>query len=108
MSFDALADTDRIRRTMEALKSRGISSELLPGGHEALARLQELIPSGASVSTGASLTLKEIGQVLGVFVARADAWHREPDPEQRRDRPAIKRDGTKQRSFGSAVQWLHG
>src|SRR5262245_62733001 len=30
------------------------------------------------------------------------------DPEQGRDRPAIKRDGTKQRSVDMAVQWAHG
>jgi len=61
MSFDTLADEDRIRRTTDALKSRGIAAEVLQDGKEALARLRELIPAGASVSTGASVTLKEIG-----------------------------------------------
>ncbi len=61
MSFDTLAATDRIQAAMEALKARGITPELVQTGPEALARLQELIPAGASLSTGASLTLKEIG-----------------------------------------------
>jgi hypothetical protein len=46
---------------MEALKARGITTELLQTREEALARLEALIPSGASLSTSASLTLKEIG-----------------------------------------------
>lgn len=61
MGFDALADKDRIQRTILALKPRGIASELAGGAPDALLRLKELIPAGATLSTGASLTLKEIG-----------------------------------------------
>ncbi|HVO37510.1 MAG TPA: lactate utilization protein [Spirochaetia bacterium] len=61
MSFDALASLDRIQSTVEALKARGIQAEIAENGAEALARIKALTPAGASVSTGASLTLKEIG-----------------------------------------------
>ncbi|MGO9310574.1 MAG: lactate utilization protein [Spirochaetia bacterium] len=61
MDFDTPAATDRIEATMSALKARGITSELLQTRGEALARVRALIPAGASVSTGASLSLKEIG-----------------------------------------------
>jgi hypothetical protein len=61
MSFDALATVEQIEGTMEALKARGITAELVQTREEALARLGTLIPAGASLSTGASLTLKEIG-----------------------------------------------
>jgi len=61
MDFDTPATTDRIEATMVALKARGITAELLQTREEALARLQTLIPAGASLSTGASLSLKEIG-----------------------------------------------
>ena len=61
MSYDTLASLDRIRSTVEALKARGIQAEITENGAEALARIKALIPAGASVSTGASLTLKEIG-----------------------------------------------
>ena len=61
MDFDTPATTDRIEATMDALKARGITAELLQTREEALARLQTLIPAGASLSTGASLSLKEIG-----------------------------------------------
>lgn len=46
---------------MDALQARGIRPELVSTGLQALERLRSLIPPGASVTTGASLTLKEIG-----------------------------------------------
>ena len=61
MGFDALATVEQIEATMEALKARGITAELVQTREEALARLRTPIPAGASLSTGASLTLKEIG-----------------------------------------------
>jgi L-lactate utilization protein LutC len=61
MDFDTPAATDRIEAAIDALKARGITAELLQTREEALTRLRALIPAGASVSTGASLTLKEIG-----------------------------------------------
>ena len=60
-TFDVVAPQDRIEATMEALRGRGIKAELVESGAAALARVKELIPAGCSVSTGASLTLKEIG-----------------------------------------------
>jgi L-lactate utilization protein LutC len=73
MSFDAIADAERIQRTTEALQSRGITAEVVQDGKEALGRLRELIPAGASVSTGASLTLKEIG-FEELLVSGAHPW----------------------------------
>jgi len=61
MAFDQLASMDRIQRTITALKARGVTAEILPTAGEALARLKSLIPAGASLSTGASITLREIG-----------------------------------------------
>jgi len=61
MGFDALASMDRIQKTIAALKTRGVTAEVVPGASEALARVKDLVPAGASLSTGASLTLREIG-----------------------------------------------
>ncbi len=61
MGFDTLAGMDRIQRTLLALKARGVAAEVVPSAGEALSRLKELLPAGCSLSTGASLTLKEIG-----------------------------------------------
>jgi hypothetical protein len=61
MDFDTPAAVGRIEATMEALRLRGISAELLQTREQALERLRVLIPAGATVCTGASLSLKEIG-----------------------------------------------
>jgi L-lactate utilization protein LutC len=46
---------------MEAVKARGITVELVETKEAALARLQTLIPAGAVVMTGGSVTLTQIG-----------------------------------------------
>jgi L-lactate utilization protein LutC len=61
MGFDTLATTEQIDATSEALKDRGIMAEVAQTRDEALARVRALIPAGASVTTAASLSLKEIG-----------------------------------------------
>jgi L-lactate utilization protein LutB len=61
MDFSLPATKEQVEATMEAVKARGIDAQLVTTKGEALARLQALIPAGATVSTGASLTLKEIG-----------------------------------------------
>ena len=61
MGFDGLPSMDRIQKTIAALKARGVAAEVVPGAAEALARVKDLVPAGASLSTGASLTLREIG-----------------------------------------------
>ena len=48
---------------MEALTERGHLSELVESKTQALARIKELIPTGASVMNGSSRTLEEIGFV---------------------------------------------
>jgi L-lactate utilization protein LutC len=52
---------DVVEETIEAVKSRGISVELLATRKEALDRLKSIIRAGASIMTGASVTLREIG-----------------------------------------------
>jgi hypothetical protein len=56
-----MADDGAIEAAMAAVASRGVVVEIVDTRAEALERLKVLIPSGASVMTGASLTLKEIG-----------------------------------------------
>jgi len=52
---------ETVRRTIEALKGRGVTGEFLQNRVDALRRLQEIIPVGAELTTGASTTLEEIG-----------------------------------------------
>jgi L-lactate utilization protein LutC len=61
VDFSKPATLDMVEETIEAVKSRGISVELLNTRKDALERLKNIIPAGASVMTGASVTLREIG-----------------------------------------------
>lgn len=73
MDFSTLATSDTITKTMESLKARGIAAELAQTKQDAISRLQSLIPAGASVTTGASLTLREIG-FEDLLISGAHPW----------------------------------
>ena len=61
MSNNSLPDPDQLQRTIEAVKARGIKVELVETKEAALARLLALVPAGAVVMTGGSVTLTQIG-----------------------------------------------
>ena len=61
MQYDKLASVAEVEQTMQALAERGFLPESVPARVEALARIKELIPAGASVMNGSSRTLEEIG-----------------------------------------------
>lgn len=61
MDFTQPADTATLEAVKAALAPRGITAEIVANHQEALKRLQTLIPAASSVSTGASVTLKQIG-----------------------------------------------
>lgn len=63
MNYNTLASKDAIQRTIDALKEHGHLPEFVVVRTEALARIKELIPAGASVMNGSSRTLEEIGFV---------------------------------------------
>jgi len=63
MKYNKLPIKEVIYRTMEAVKSRGITVEFVNTKGDALKRLKELIPVGAGVMTGGSTTLDQIGFV---------------------------------------------
>jgi hypothetical protein len=58
-----LPDEVVVRKTIEALKSRGVHVEFLDNKEDALKRLTEFIPAGVDVMVGSSTTLNEIGFV---------------------------------------------
>ena len=60
MDYETIIETDRIISTMEAVKARGIAVELVESKSEALKRVLEIVPDGASIVTAASVTLNEI------------------------------------------------
>lgn len=56
--------TDEIvRKTIDSLKAANIEALLVESSTEALEKIKELIPQGASVMNGASVTLEQIGFV---------------------------------------------
>jgi hypothetical protein len=61
MRYDNLPAPDHLQRTIEAVTARGIRVESVDTKEAALARLQALIPAGAVVMTGGSVTLTQIG-----------------------------------------------
>ena len=63
MKYDTLATVDSINKTTKALTEEGFLPESVASGVEALSRIKELIPAGASVMNGSSRTLDEIGFV---------------------------------------------
>ena len=60
-NYETLASAESISTVEKALTSNGFLPETVATGVEALARIKELIPKGASVMNGSSHTLEEIG-----------------------------------------------
>lgn len=61
--MNTLASAASIQKTEEALKANGFEPAHVRSKEEALEKVKELIPAGASVMNGASETLREIGLV---------------------------------------------
>jgi L-lactate utilization protein LutC len=61
MPFDILPTPDRLQKTIEAVRARGVTVTLVDTKEAALAHLQALIPAGAGIMTGASITLQQTG-----------------------------------------------
>ena len=60
-NWDRLPNKQTITQTIEALKNRGINTELVDTHREALRLITTKIPDGAQIMTGASTTLDQIG-----------------------------------------------
>lgn len=63
MDYTQLASQEIIDTTVEALKGRRFTPMLVETGKDAFEMIQKLIPKGASVMNGSSVTLEEIGFV---------------------------------------------
>jgi L-lactate utilization protein LutC len=74
MTYDLLASQEQVQRTMDALKTNGFEPMLVQSRQEALEQIKTLIPQGASVMTGASRTLEEIGFV-DLLKAGGHGWN---------------------------------
>ncbi len=63
MDYTKLPSREIITKTAEAIKARGVEALMVANKEEALAKIKELIPAGASVMSGSSRTLEEVGFV---------------------------------------------
>lgn len=63
MNYSKLASQEMIDKVITALKERNVEAIVVKNKAEALAKIKELIPHGASVNNGSSTTLSEIGYV---------------------------------------------
>lgn len=61
MNYRSLPTPDQIQKTIEALQSHGITVTFVGTKEEALSQIYNLIPIAASLMTGSSLTLHQIG-----------------------------------------------
>ena len=61
MKWDTLADDEKIKRTVDALKSNNIGAIVVETREEAKKMLLAMIPEGSRVYLGASTTLNQIG-----------------------------------------------
>ncbi len=63
MDYTNLADSDSVSRSAAALTEHNFHPIVVNSKEDALAKIQELIPAGASVNNGASRTLEQLGFV---------------------------------------------
>lgn len=61
MNYTTLATKENIERTMAALTSNGIHPIFVEDESQALEKIKSMIPAGASVMNGSSVTLETIG-----------------------------------------------
>ena len=109
MDYGILPAQEHIQRTVEAVSARGIPAELVQTREQALARLQELIPAGAVVMTGGSVTLNQIG-LDALLISGQHPWRNfkadllaEKDPARQ---AALRLQGTMAEYFLGSVNAL--
>jgi len=91
VDYSIPASPETVARTVDAVRARGIKVTLVDTGAEALAKVHDIIPAGATIMFGMSQTLQEIGleaQLINKqhpWVNLKDDIMAEQDPAQRRE-----------------------
>jgi L-lactate utilization protein LutB len=74
MDFKRLASPETIETTTAALAERGFTPIVVNAKSEALAKILEIVPEGASIMNGASETLREFG-FMDLLKSHAHKWN---------------------------------
>jgi hypothetical protein len=73
MTLGVQVNQSFVEQTADAVRARGIKVDIVESGTQALERIQQLIPEGAHINTGASRTLKDIG-LEDLLVSKTHSW----------------------------------
>jgi len=71
--YSIAASPENVARTVDALRARGIKVTLVESRADALAKVNELIPAGATIMLGMSQTLQEIG-LEAQLISKQHPW----------------------------------
>ena len=89
MDYNKLATKESVERTIAALGAKNVEAFSVANSREAMEKIKELIPKGASIMNGSSVTLEQIGFV-DYLKAGAHGWNnlhenilKEEDPAKR-------------------------
>src|SRR3989344_2285556 len=63
MNYNTLAKKEAVDKVVQALAARNVGALVVENASEALLKIKELIPKGASIMNGSSTTLEQIGFV---------------------------------------------
>jgi L-lactate utilization protein LutB len=90
MEYNTIASRETLDKVVESLKGMNVEGIIVKNKEEALAKIKDLIPTGATVMNGASKTLEEVGFV-GHLKSGDHDWHNlheailnEKDPEEQK------------------------
>lgn len=103
MDFSKLATNDQITSSIAALKTNGITAELVENSAQAKAKVLELIPKGAEVMTMTSITLEETG--IAEELNESGDYDSVKKKLSGMDR---EQDGLKMQEIGAAPEWSVG
>jgi hypothetical protein len=73
MDFSKLASDETITKTVASLEKRNVTTFVVNDRVAALAKLKELLPDGAELSTASSTTLEEIG-FIDILTSKQHPW----------------------------------
>ncbi len=102
-TWTKLADNQTIQKTINALKTNGISAEVAENGEEAKKKVLAMIPQGAEVFTNTSITTDSIG--LPKEIDESGKYDSVRNKLNRMDR---KTQAKEMQRLGAAPEWMVG